>query len=126
MPQVYIHYLGMSHVNNFLKLEVYIKEKDKGMAALNSKQCPNCGEPNKPNIKFCTHCRMALTYDAYNEIIEEKQINDKEMQNLKNRWCLCRSTARNFGFTKTPCEAIASIEVKLCHKHLHQYGWILG
>ena len=75
----------MSHLNHFLKLRGIIKEKDKGMAGLKSKQCPNCDEPNKPNIKFCAHCRMALTYDAYNEIIEEKQINDKEVQNLKNQ-----------------------------------------
>ena len=28
---------------------------------------------------------MVLTYDAYNETIEEKQIKDKEVENLKNQ-----------------------------------------
>jgi hypothetical protein len=31
------------------------------------------------------HCRMVLTYDAYSETIEEKQIKDKEVENLKNQ-----------------------------------------
>jgi hypothetical protein len=28
---------------------------------------------------------MVLTYDAYSETIEEKQIKDKEVENLKNQ-----------------------------------------
>ena len=28
---------------------------------------------------------MVLTYDAYTETIEEKQIKDKEVENLKNQ-----------------------------------------
>ena len=82
---MYIHYFGNESSRSLLEARGIIKEKDKGMAALKSKQCLNCGEPNKPNIKFCAYCRMALTYDAYNEIIEEKQIKDKEVQNLKNQ-----------------------------------------
>ena len=64
------------------------------MAALKSKQCPNCGEPNKPNIKFCAHCRMVLTYDAYNETIEEKQIKDKEVENLRNQMATMQEAQR--------------------------------
>ena len=73
MPQVYIHYFGNESSKSLLEARGIIKEKDKGMAALKSKQCPNCGEPNKPNIKFCAHCQMVLTYDAYNETLEEQK-----------------------------------------------------
>jgi len=55
------------------------------LVSLKSKQCPNCNEPNKQDSKFCTQCRMVLTYDAYSETIEEKQIKDKEVENLKNQ-----------------------------------------
>jgi integrase/recombinase XerD len=44
---------------------------------LKPKQCPNCNEPNKPDSKFCAKCRMVLTYDAYNETMEEKQDKDR-------------------------------------------------
>jgi hypothetical protein len=55
-------------------LEAYgIVTKDQQLSDnLRPKQCPNCSEPNKPDSKFCTKCRMVLTYDAYNETIEEK------------------------------------------------------
>lgn len=55
------------------------------MYHLRPKQCPNCNEPNKPDSKFCAKCRMVLTYNAYTETIEEKDIKDKEIQNLKKQ-----------------------------------------
>ena len=33
--------------------------------------------PLPPDQKFCVKCKMVLTYDAYSEAIEEKQIKDK-------------------------------------------------
>jgi transcription initiation factor IIE alpha subunit len=32
--------------------------------------------------RFCSKCRMVLTYDAYNETIEEKQNKDKQIEVL--------------------------------------------
>jgi integrase/recombinase XerD len=52
---------------------------------LKPKECPNCHEPNKPDSKFCAKCRMVLTYDAYNETIEEKEQKDKDLQSVRER-----------------------------------------
>jgi integrase/recombinase XerD len=60
------------------------KGKDKN-ALLRPKQCPNCNESNISDSKFCAKCRMVLTYDAYNETIEEKQDKDKQLQTVKER-----------------------------------------
>ena len=38
-----------------------------------------------PDSKFCAKCRMVLTYDAYNETIEEKQRKNDELQTFKER-----------------------------------------
>jgi hypothetical protein len=56
-----------------------IISKDKQLSdSLRPKQCPNCNEPNKPDSKFCAKCRMVLTYDAYNETLEnQKEKEDK-------------------------------------------------
>lgn len=60
--------------------------KDKNqLSVLRPKSCPNCNEPNKPDSKFCAKCRMVLTYDAYNETVEEKHTTDKELQSVKER-----------------------------------------
>ena len=52
---------------------------------LRSKQCPNCNESNKPDSKFCAKCRMVLTYDAYSETIEEKQVKDKQIEEMMRK-----------------------------------------
>jgi predicted amidophosphoribosyltransferase len=60
--------------------------KDKRLSdVLRPKQCPNCSEPNKPDSRFCAKCRMVLTYDAYNETIEEKQEKDKQTEILATK-----------------------------------------
>jgi integrase/recombinase XerD len=69
----YLHYFGNESSDSIL--EAYgIVTKDKVQSnPLRAKQCPNCNEPNKPDSKFCAKCRMVLTYDAYNETIEEQR-----------------------------------------------------
>jgi integrase/recombinase XerD len=74
----YLHYFG--NESNDSILEAYgIITKDKQLSdALKPKQCPNCNEPNKPDSKFCAKCRMVLTYDAYNQTLEnQKEKEDK-------------------------------------------------
>jgi hypothetical protein len=74
----YLHYFG--NESNDSLLEAYgIISKDKHLSeALRPKQCPNCNDPNKPDSRFCTRCKMVLTYDAYSETLEsEKQKEDK-------------------------------------------------
>jgi integrase len=81
----YLHYFG--NESNDSILEAYgIITKDKQLSdALRPKQCPNCNEPNKPDSKFCAKCRMVLTYDAYSETVEEKEVKDREIGELKTQ-----------------------------------------
>jgi hypothetical protein len=41
--------------------------------------------PNTPETKFCIKCRYVLSYDAYNETIEEKEKAAKEAEETKKR-----------------------------------------
>jgi integrase/recombinase XerD len=81
----YLHYFA--NESNDSILEAYgIVTKDKNqLSVLRSKSCPNCNEPNKPDSKFCAKCRMVLTYDAYNETIEEKREKDKQIDILARK-----------------------------------------
>jgi hypothetical protein len=45
----------------------------KKLTSLKPKSCPNCQEPNKIDSKFCSKCRMVLSYDSYTELVQEKQ-----------------------------------------------------
>jgi integrase len=94
MPQLYIHYFGNESSKSLLEASGIIKKTSGELVSLKSKQCPNCNEPNKQDSKFCVHCRMVLTYDAYSETIEEKQIKDKEVENLKNQMASMQEAQR--------------------------------
>jgi hypothetical protein len=80
----YLHYLGNESSESLL--EAYgIVTKDKQLSnALRPKSCPNCNEPNKPDSKFCSKCRMVLTYDAYSETLENEKHKDDKIGSLEN------------------------------------------
>lgn len=49
---------------------------------LKPKQCPNCNNPNKIDSRFCAHCRMVLSYDAYSQTLEEQEKQKLEMDKI--------------------------------------------
>ena len=62
----YLHYFG--NESNESLLEAYgIIDKGIQIDQLRPIQCPNCSEPNRPGSRFCSKCRMVLSYDAYSE-----------------------------------------------------------
>jgi hypothetical protein len=94
MPSVYLHYFGTESSNSLLEAYGIMKDSEKQINILKPKQCPNCNEPNKLDSKFCAKCRMVLTYDAYSETIEEKQVKDKEVENLKGQMKLMQEAQK--------------------------------
>jgi len=81
----YLHYFGNESSENILEAYGIVTKDKNQLSILKPKQCPNCNEPNKPDTKFCTKCKMVLTYDAYSETIEEKDQKDNEIQRLKEQ-----------------------------------------
>jgi hypothetical protein len=86
MPQKYLHYFGNESSNGLL--EAYgLMPNDKQLSdTLKPKQCPNCSEPNKPDSKFCAKCRMVLTYDAYNETLDNQKEKDDKLTIMEERF----------------------------------------
>jgi integrase/recombinase XerD len=85
MPQKYLHYFGNESSESLLEAYGIVTRDNRLCDTLKPKQCPNCNEPNKPDSRFCANCRMVLTYDAYNETVEEKTEKEKEVQVLKEQ-----------------------------------------
>jgi integrase/recombinase XerD len=81
VPQRYINLFGNEASESLLQAYGIITKDQKDLNILKPKQCPNCNEPNKPDSKFCANCKMVLTYDAYNETLQEqKEKEDKLLQ----------------------------------------------
>ncbi|HZA70374.1 MAG TPA: zinc ribbon domain-containing protein [Nitrososphaeraceae archaeon] len=82
----YLHYFGNESSDSIL--EAYgIITKDKAQSStLTPKQCPNCNESNKPDSRFCANCTMVLTYDAYNETIEEERKKEDKLEKMEEKF----------------------------------------
>ena len=103
----YLHYYGNESNESILEAYGIVTKDQKLSDALRPKQCPNCTESNKPDSKFCAKCRMVLTYDAYNETIEEKQIKDKEVENLRNQMASMQEAQREIlDLLKDPAKLV--------------------
>jgi hypothetical protein len=86
MPQKYLHYFGNESSESLLEAYGIVTKDQQLSDALKPKQCPNCSEPNKPDSKFCAKCRMVLTYDAYNETLENQKQKESEVDLLKQKY----------------------------------------
>ena len=82
----YLHYFGNESSESLLEAYGIIPKDQRAVDVLRPKQCPNCSEPNKPDSKFCSKCRMVLTYDAYNETLEKQQEKESEVQKLELKY----------------------------------------
>jgi integrase len=81
----YEHWFGNESSQSLLEAYGIVTKNQELSETMRPKQCPNCNEPNKPDSKFCAKCRMVLTYDAYNETVEDKEQKDNEVQSLKKQ-----------------------------------------
>jgi integrase len=68
----YLHYFGGESTQDLLSAYGLVAEGQQ-IDQLRPLQCPNCGTGNKPDGKFCSSCRMILSYDAYNETLERQK-----------------------------------------------------
>ena len=109
MPRRYVHLFGNAACEDILLAYRLVEMHQQIINGLQSKQCPNCSEPNKPDSEFCTKCRMVLTYDAYNETIEENQ--DKEVQNLKEQMLSMQGAQKDIlDLLKDPAKLLGIIK----------------
>jgi len=113
MPQKYLYYFGNESSESLLEAYGIVTKDLKSTDALKPKQCPNCSEPNKPDSKFCAKCRMVLTYDAYNETVEEKEDKGKEIDKMKEQMRLMQeSQTEILTLLKEPTKLMAALNEK--------------
>ena len=85
MPQKYLHYFGNKSSESLLEAYGIVTKDQQLTDVLKPKQCPNCNEPNKPDSKFCSKCRMVLTYDSYSEIVDDARQQEEEIKTIKDQ-----------------------------------------
>jgi integrase/recombinase XerD len=85
MAQKYIHYLGNESSESLL--EAYgIVTNNKLIDTLNPKICPNCSEGNTQDARFCSKCKMIMSYDGYQEVLESEKKEKDELKTIKEQF----------------------------------------
>ena len=83
MPEIYLHYFGNETSESIL--EAYgLKPQAQAVDKLRPVICINCSKPNAAqNSKFCTRCKMILSYTAYSEL-QDKQDEISQLKESMN------------------------------------------
>ena len=86
MAQKYIHYFGNESSESLL--EAYgIVTKDKiPIDRLNPKICPNCNEGNTQDAKFCSKCKMIMSFEGYQEALESQKEKEDKLTIMEERF----------------------------------------
>ena len=85
MAQKYIHYFGNESLESLLEAYDIITKNNVSIDTLNPKICPNCNEGNTQDAKFCSKCKMLMSFDGYQEVLQEQQEKDRDLQSVKER-----------------------------------------
>ena len=87
----YLHYFGNESSDSILEAYGIVSKDQKLADTHRPKQCPNCNEPNKPDSKFCAKCRLVLSYDAYNETLEEQKKKEDKVALMEDKFTTIQS-----------------------------------
>lgn len=71
---------------SLLEAKGIINRKDADVASadlLKVRNCPNCLEPNKPDSRFCSRCKMVLMYSSYQDTLEEQKRKEDRINSLE-------------------------------------------
>jgi hypothetical protein len=85
MAQKYIHYFGNESSESLLEAYGIVTKNNVPIDTLNPKICPNCNEGNTQDARFCSKCKMIMSFDGYKEVLQEQQEKDKDLQSVKER-----------------------------------------
>jgi hypothetical protein len=85
MPSVYVHYFGTESARKLLETKGILKQGDRDAGIPKSKNCPNCSEPNKTDARFCSRCKMVLSYDAYRDAAKKEGANADSITTLSDQ-----------------------------------------
>jgi methionyl-tRNA synthetase len=91
MAQVYIHYFG-----NESLLEAYcIVTKDNvPIDTLNPKICPNCNEGNTQDARFCSKCKVIMSFEGYQEALESQKQKEDELKKMQEQFNMMQSAQK--------------------------------
>lgn len=85
MADKYIHYFGNESCESLLEAYGIVTKNNTSVDTLNPKICPNCNEGNTQDARFCSKCRMVMSYEGYQDTLESQKRKEDEIADLKKK-----------------------------------------
>jgi hypothetical protein len=103
MVQKYIHYFGNESSESLLQAYGIETNTNVSIDRLNPKICPNCSEGNTQDSKFCSKCKMIMSYEGYQEALESQKHKEDELKDMKVQFNTMQSMLEKLiaGLSKT-------------------------
>jgi predicted amidophosphoribosyltransferase len=86
MAQKYIHYFGNESSEFLLEAYGIVTKNNIPIDTLNPKICPNCNEGNTQDAKFCSKCKMIMSFEGYQEALESQNKKEDELKVMKEQF----------------------------------------
>ena len=86
MARKYIHYFGNESSESLLEAYGIITNNNIPFDRLNPKICPNCNEGNTQDAKFCSKCKMIMSFEGYQEALESQKDKEDELKAMKDQF----------------------------------------
>src|SRR5215813_12943330 len=86
MAQKYIHYYGNESSESLLEAYGIVTKEKVPIDTLNPKICPNCNEGNTQDAKFCSKCKMIMSFEGYQEALESQKEKEEELEVMKDQF----------------------------------------
>ena len=86
MAQKYIHYFGNESSESLLQAYGIVTNNNIPIDWLNPKICPNCNEGNTQDAKFCSKCKMIMSFEGYQEALESQKEKEDEIKTMKDQF----------------------------------------
>jgi integrase/recombinase XerD len=86
MAQKYIHYFGNESSESLLEAYGIITNNNIPIDRLNPKICPNCNEGNTQDAKFCSKCKMIMSFEDYQEALQSQKEKEDELKTMKDQF----------------------------------------
>jgi len=85
MAQKYIHYFGNESSESLLEAYGIVTKDNVPINTLNPKICSNCNEGNAQDAKFCSKCKMIMSFEGYQEALESQNQKDDKLLEMKEK-----------------------------------------
>jgi hypothetical protein len=87
MAQKYIHYFGNESSESLLEAYGITTNTNvqQQIDRLNPKICSNCNEGNTADSKFCSKCKMIMSFEGYQEVLDNQKQKEDELNVIKDQ-----------------------------------------